>query len=101
MQKVKNIGQRKTMLLAQRNIQPIVGCGSLQLKVERAAETLTERRTPGFVDAPAKRRVDDKFHASAFVEKAFGDDAGLGRDLSQHRPTSTDVFHYRFGASVV
>jgi len=101
MQEVKNIGQRKTMLLAQRNIQSIVGRGSLQLKVERAAETLTERETPGFVDAPAKRRVDDKLHASAFVEKAFGDDGGLGWDLSQDPTTSKDVFDYLFGASVV
>src|SRR5258708_36987231 len=92
MQKVKNIGQRKTMLLAQRNIQPIVGRGSLQLKVERAAETLTVREAPGFVYAPAKRRVDDKLHASAFFEKAIGDDGGLCRDFSQHRTTSKDAF---------
>src|ERR1700739_2004232 len=101
MQEVKDIGQRKTMLLAQRNIQSIVGRGSLQLKVERAAETLAERETPGLVDAPAKRRVDDQLHASAFVKKAFGDDGGLGRDLPQDRTPSKDVFDCLFGASVV
>src|SRR5260370_16350188 len=89
------------MLLAQRNIQSVAGRGSLQLKVERPAEPLTEAEAPGFVDAPAKRRVDDKLHASAFVEKAFGDDGGLGWDLSQDLTTSKDVFDYLFGASVV
>src|SRR5260370_34661627 len=100
MQEVKDVGQRKTMLLAQRDIQSIVGRGSLQLKVERAAETLTEREAPGFVDAPAKRRVDDKLHASAFVEKAVGDDGGLGWDLSQDLTTSKAVVEYLFGGSV-
>jgi len=37
-QEAKNIGERKTVLLAQRNIQTIVGGRGLKLKIKRTAE---------------------------------------------------------------
>src|SRR6476660_1874347 len=57
MQEVKNIGQRKAVLLSQRNVYAIVCCGCLQLKVERDAEALAQGESPGFVDARAERRM--------------------------------------------
>src|SRR5271157_6280353 len=35
LQIVENIAERKAVLLGQCDIQPVVGCGSLQLKIER------------------------------------------------------------------
>ena len=62
------------MLLGQRDVQAVVGGRGLQFEIEAAAEALAQRQSPGFVDAPAERRVDDQLHAAAFVEEALGDD---------------------------
>src|SRR5215471_19211780 len=58
-EKMKDVGERETVLLAQRNIQPIVSGGGLQLEIERAAKSLAQSQAPSFVDAAAKRGVDD------------------------------------------
>src|SRR5882724_936047 len=101
MKKMKNVRKRETMLLAQRNIQSVVGRGSLQLKIERAAEALTQCQAPGFVDTPAKWRVDYKLHAATFIKEAFGDDRCLTGDRSQDRTASEYVFDCLFSTSVV
>ena len=89
---MKNVSERKTVLLAERDIQPIVSSRGLQLEIERAAKTLAQRQPPGFVDARAKWGVDDQLHAAALVEKAFGDDGGLRGNSAEHRASSDDVF---------
>src|SRR5437879_13543220 len=101
MKEMKNVRKGETMLLAQRNIQSVVSRASLQLKIERAAETLTQCETPGFVDATAERCVDHKLHAAAFIKEAFGDDRRLSGDRSQDRTASEYVFDHLFGTSVV
>jgi len=40
MEKLKYIGERKTMLLGERDIQAVVGSRSLQFEVEAAAKAL-------------------------------------------------------------
>ena len=84
MQKVKNVGQRKTVLFAERNIQAVVRGRGLQLEIERAAEALAQRKSPGFIDAAAEWRVNHQLHAAAFVEKALGDDGRLRGHGAQH-----------------
>ena len=84
----KDIGQREAVLLGERDVDAVVGCGGLQFEVERAAEALAEREAPGFVDAAAEGGVDDELHAAAFVEEALGDDGlfGWGRRPRTVRP---------------
>ena len=101
LQVVEDVAERKAVLLGQGDVQPVVGCCSLQLKVKRAAEALAQRQSPGFVDAAAEGRVDDELHPAAFVEEALGDDAVLRRHLGQHRAAGDDVLDELLGAGIV
>ena len=62
------------MLFGQRDVQPVVSRSSLQFKIERAAESLAQRQSPGLIDATAEGRMNDELHPAAFVEEALGDD---------------------------
>ncbi len=79
------------MLLSQRNIQAIIGCGSLQFEVKAAAESLAQRQSPGLVDAATKRRMQNKLHASALIEKPFRDDSGQCWHSSQRGTTTHNI----------
>ena len=98
---VEDVAQREAVLLGQRDVQAVVGGGGLQLKIERAAETLAQRQSPGLVDAPAERRMDDELHAAAFIEEALGDDRLLRGHLAQHRAAGDDVLDQLLGAGVI
>ena len=76
---MEDVGERETVLLAERNVEAVVGGGGLQFEIERAAELLAQRQAPGFVDARAEGRVNHELHAAAFVEEALGDNQFLGR----------------------
>src|SRR5258706_10089009 len=71
------------MLIAQRQYNPVVSCGGLQLEVEAAAETFPERQPPGFVDASPERRMDHQLHATGFIEESLSDDGVLGGHRTQ------------------
>ena len=43
MEKLKNVRQRKAVLLSQGDIQAVVGGSGLQLEVERAAKAFAQR----------------------------------------------------------
>src|ERR1700687_820470 len=98
MEELKNIRQRKAMLLGQGNVQAVVGGRRLQFEIEAAAESLAQRQSPGFVDAPAKRRVDDQLHPAALVKKSFGDDRLLRGHVAQHRAPFERVLNQLLGA---
>src|SRR5271170_7810820 len=86
---MKDVAERKAVLIAERNVQAVVRGGGLQLEVERTAETFAQRESPGFVDAAAKGRVDYQLHAAAFVEEALGDDVVcVGTARSTARPST-------------
>ena len=53
-QEMKNVSQRKAVLLGQRDVQSVVCSRGLQLKIEAAAKTLAQRQAPGLVD-PCRR----------------------------------------------
>ena len=89
------------MLLAERDVQAVVGGGGLQFEIERAAEALAQREAPGFVDAGAERRVDHELHAAAFVEEALGDHGLLRGHGAKHRAAGDDVFDRLLGAGIV
>src|ERR1700733_1657038 len=73
MHEVKNVCEREAMLLGERDIQAVVGCGGLQLEVKRAAKSLSQREAPCLVDAAAEGRMNHELHAAAFIEKALRD----------------------------
>src|SRR5882762_9559649 len=100
MQKVKDIAERKTVLLAERNVQPIVSCGSLQFKIERAAEALAKGQSPSLVDARAERGVNDQLHAAALIKEAFGDDCSLRGNCAEDCASGSDIFGGLLGAGL-
>jgi len=101
LQIVEDIAQRKTVLLGQCDVQSIIGCCGLQFEIKRAAETLAQSQSPGFVDAPAERRVDDELHPAAFVEEALGNDGLLGRNFAQNGAAGDDVFDELLSGRIV
>ena len=101
MKKTKYIGERKTVLLGERNIQAVVGSGSLQFQIERAAEALSQREAPCFIDTSAERRVNHQLHSAALIEKAFGDVCFLRRYHAENRAARHHVFCELLGAGII
>ena len=97
-QKVKDIGERKTVLLAQRDVQAVLGRRGLQFKVEGTAKPLAECQSPGSVDSSTKGRVDDELHAARLVKKSLGYDCILGWNRTQSRPAGQNVFDGLLGS---
>ena len=81
------------MLLGEGDVESVVGCSSLQFEIEAAAETLAQRQTPGFVDARAKRRMNDQLHAAAFIEEALGNDCALRGNGPENSPAFENVLN--------
>src|SRR6266480_2349369 len=50
-QEMKNICQRKAVLLGQSDVDAVIRSGGLQFEIEAAAKTFAQRQAPGFVDA--------------------------------------------------
>ena len=101
LEEMKDVGERKAVLLAERNVQAIVGGGGLQLEIERTAEAFAQSEAPGFVDAAAEGRVDHELHAAAFVEEALGDDRGLRGHGAQHGAAFDNILRGLFGAGTI
>src|SRR5271170_6924156 len=89
---MKHVGERKAVLVAEGNIQAIVGSGGLQFEIERAAEAFSKREAPGLIDAAAERGMDHELHASAFVEEALGDHGVLGGNGAQDGAAGDNIF---------
>ena len=85
-QELEDDFERERVLLAERDHDAVIGGGGLQLEVERPAEALAQRQSPGAIDARAERSVDDELHAAAFVEEALGDDAAWWWAWRRGRP---------------
>src|SRR5438132_8471510 len=100
-EKMKHIGERKAVLLGERDVQAIVGCGSLQFKIEAAAKALAESQSPGLVDARTERSVDDQLHATSFIKEAFGNDGLLCGNGTEHGASLQYVFDCLLGAGIV
>jgi len=98
---MKDLGERETVLLAERDVQPVFGGCGLQLEIKRAAEALAQRQPPGSVDAAAERRVDDELHSAAFVEEPLGDDGLLAGHCAEDFAPLDNVFGQLFGAGVI
>src|SRR5262245_15281493 len=73
------------MLRTEREKKRVLGCGSLQLEVELAAEALPQRETPRLVDAAAERCVKYQLHAARFVEESLEDERLLRRHHAEER----------------
>ena len=98
---IGNVGEREAVLLAERDVEAVVGGGGLQFEIEGAAEALAQREAPGFVDAAAEGSVDHELHAAAFVEEALGDDRGLRGNGAEDCAAGDDVFDGLLGAGIV
>ena len=101
MKEMKDIGERKAVLLAERNVQAVVSRRGLQLEVERTAKALAQRQAPGLVNARSKRRVDNELHAAAFVEEALGDYRGLRGNRPKQCAARYNIFDSLLRARIV
>src|SRR5580704_1138902 len=63
----------KRVLLGKRDVDAVIRRRGLQLEIERTAEALAQRESPGPVDARTERSVDDELHSASFVEKPLRD----------------------------
>src|SRR5258708_23510375 len=95
---MKDVTEGKAVLFRQRNVQPVVGSGSLKLEIETAAKAFPQRQSPGFVDARAKGSVNDQLHAPGFIKKALGYDRALRRNIAQNSTAFENVLHGLRGA---
>ncbi|GIW55640.1 MAG: hypothetical protein KatS3mg082_2044 [Nitrospiraceae bacterium] len=83
--------QRKTVPFAQREHDPLVRRGGLELKIKGHAEPLAERQAPGAIQPPAERRMNDQLHPPALVEKPLGDDGLLSRHRAENLPAGEEI----------
>src|SRR5436190_22293981 len=79
------------MLWAERQQDCVFGGRRLQLEIELAAESFTERESPGLVDSTAERRVQNELHAAGFIEEPLEDEHVLCRDDAQRPPSLGEV----------
>src|SRR5438128_3514251 len=98
---MENIGEGKAVLLGERDVQAVVGCGSLQFKIEATAKSLAQGQSPGLVDARPERSVDDQLHATSFIKEAFGEERLLVGDGAQHGASLQYEFDCLLGGGIV
>src|SRR5580704_13805088 len=79
MQVTRDLAELEAVRGGERQHDGVLGRRGLQLKVERAAEALAQRKSPSAVDAAAEGGVDDELHAAGFIEEALENDAALCR----------------------
>ena len=100
-QEMENVGERETVLLAEGNIQAVVGGRRLQFKIEGAAKAFSQSEAPGFVDACAEWGMNHKLHAAAFVKESLGDNGLLRGNGAQDRAAGDNVFNSLLGPGLV
>ena len=99
-EELEDVGERKAVLLGERDVDAVVGGGRLKLEIEAAAEALAQGEAPGLVDAAAEGRVQDELHAAALVEEALGDDGRLGGDGAENGAAGDDVSDELLGSGI-
>ena len=90
-QEPEDVFQREGVLRSQREIDPVVGRGGLQLEVKGPAEALAQGQSPGSIDAAAERRVQNQLRAPGLVKKTLRDDATDRRHAPEHALAFVDV----------
>src|SRR5438270_11739131 len=98
---MKNIGERKTMLVAKGNIQTIVGGCGLKLKIKGPAKSFAQRKSPRLVNPPPKRSMNHQLHAAAFIEKPLRDNCSLSGNGAQNRASRENIFHNLFRSALI
>src|SRR2546423_14467064 len=91
MEVIEDVFERETVLLAERDDNGFFVGGGLQFEPEAAAESFSQRQSPGAVDSSAEGRVQDHLHAAGFVEEAFEHEALLSWDGAQGGAAFVDV----------
>src|SRR5580693_3654434 len=89
------------MLLAERQHNAVVGGGGLQLEIERAAEALAQRQTPGAIDARAEGSVQHELHAAAFIEETLGHYMRGSGKLAERAGARLHISDGLFGAEAI
>src|SRR5262249_17730488 len=98
---MKHITKPETVLPCKCDVQPVIGSGRLQFKVEASTEPLAQSQAPGFVNTAAERSMDNQLHAATFVEEAFSDNCVLGGHRSQHAAPLQNVLDHLLRSRVV
>src|SRR3954469_21606502 len=66
----------------------------LQFEIESAAQSLSQRESPGAIQATAERRMNHDVRAAVFVKETFDDDVLLRWHDSQRDFCQRQVFDY-------
>src|SRR4030095_2845619 len=91
MQVTRDLVERKTVAVRQRQHDRVLGRRGLQLEIELAAETLAQRQAPGAIQAAAKRRVDHELGTARFVEESLHRELALRRQQAERGLCSTQI----------
>src|SRR4029453_8826133 len=94
----KNLFERKRMLCAERNYDRVVCGRCLKLKIERAAKTLSQSKSPRAIDSSAEWRVKDKLHPARFIEEAFHHQSLLRRNCAKRTISVSEIIAQLFSS---
>src|SRR3954449_13535956 len=89
------------MLRPKREQQRVVGGRGLELEIELAAESLTEREPPRLVDTASEGRVQHELHAAGFIEEALEHERLLRRDDTKRPVAFSEVVDDLLGGAVI
>src|ERR1019366_9206124 len=90
-EELKDVRQWETVLLSKRNVDAVVCRGSLQFEIESAAKPLAKCKSPCFVDASAKRRMQNELHAATCVKESLGNNSCLRWNSPKHCTARHDI----------
>src|SRR6266508_2539714 len=71
------------MLRSERNYDRVIGGRGLQLEVERAAKTFSQRESPRAIDSIAEWRMQDELHSARLVKETFHHQSLLRRNRAE------------------
>src|ERR1043165_2026253 len=93
--------QWKTVLLSERDHDPIVGRRGLQFKIKDQTKPLPQGEAPSTVDPASEWRMQDQLHPAVFIEKPFCHDCLLRRHDSKHSLARQDILDSLLRAPLV
>src|SRR5438093_10266229 len=74
--------------------------GSLQLKIERAAETFAQSQPPSPIQTAAKRRMNHDVRAAVLIKEALGNDVFLRRHDAERQLSQSEILNNLCGGGV-
>src|SRR5262249_3643256 len=100
-QELKDEVQGKAVLFPEGNHYAVIRRRGLQFKIECPAEALSQRESPGTVDACAERCMHHELHSATFIEETFGHDSAVAGQRAKSSSSCTHVQRRLLCASTI